>query len=80
MIDRTQEDIAQDHRLDALEKDVTTLRAKADAAMQTLVKHTDKINQHEGRLATLDPLRILVEDIDAIRSLIRDIPKMLQRK
>ena len=73
MIDRTQEDIAQDHRLDALEKDVTTLRAKMDATMQTLVKHTDKINQHEGRLATLDPLRILLEDVDAIRNLIREV-------
>ena len=68
MIDRTQEDINQDRTIEAQAKRIAAIEQKQQDMLDLAGSHTSLLTQHETRLRELDPLRVLIEHIETIKS------------
>lgn len=86
MIDRTQEDINQDVRISNLEQQVRELKMRLDVMRTSLENHGARFDgvgrqlaDHSVRLDVLEPLRVLVEHIEAIKTFFDDWKRGLRR-
>lgn len=72
MIDRTQEDINQDVRIASLEQKVREIKTQLDGAGRRLA-------DHELQLHNLDPLRGLIEHVEAIKSFFENLASKISK-
>lgn len=73
MVDRTQEDINQDQRIARLEQQVLELRRQYNDHAKSLTDDAASLKEHKARLDILDPLRTLLEHVEAIKDFITNI-------
>lgn len=76
MIDRTQEDINQDAKIDALQRRLTTLESMVIDSKNKTVFLQQQLDAHAKRIDAFDPLKDLIDHVERIVSFfIRTKPK-----